>query len=131
MDPERHDELLTAYLDRELPPDERAAMDRLLEKSPEARQRLHELETTSRFLRNVPRQELGASIAESVLERLQRESLLRPAPMAPRRRSHRWQTWAGGAMAMAASLLLAVWGMRDLGGGNPPARSALDRLASH
>jgi len=109
MDHERHDELLTAYLDRELSPDERAAVDRLLENSDEARQRLRELDATSSFLRKLPRRALEQDFADSVVDRLRRESLLWPVPVEPLRRARPWGGWIGGSLAAAATLVLTVW----------------------
>ena len=113
MDRERQKELLTAYLDRELSPDERAAVERSLENSAEARMCLHELELTSRFLRRLPARPLEADFADGVLDRLQRESLLRPEPEAPKRSNRRMIWWMSGPLAAAAVLLLAVWLNRE------------------
>jgi hypothetical protein len=114
MDLTRYEELLSAYLDRELSPDERAAVDRLLDQSSEARERLRELEATSRFVRSQPRHQLTVGFAESVIDRLRSESLLRPAPIAPQptRRRNAW--WVGAPMAAAATLLIAlgIWNYR-------------------
>jgi hypothetical protein len=114
MDQAHYDELLSAYFDRELSPDERAAVDRLLEKSDEARQRLRELEITSRFLRNLPQRQPATDLADDVIERLRGESLLRPEPVAPRP-ARRRNVWAVGApLAAAATLLLwlGIWNYR-------------------
>ncbi len=103
-----NDELLSAYLDRELSPDERAAVDRWLEQSPEARDQLRELEVTSRFVRKLSKLEIGADFADGVIDQLRTESLLRPAPIQPKRTNRRLMFWVGGPIAAAATLLLAV-----------------------
>jgi hypothetical protein len=105
----RNDELLSAYLDRELSPDERAAMDRLLERSPEARERLRELEVTSRFVRRLPQHTVDTDLAECVIERLRNDSLLRPPPIEPVRKSHRLSWRISAPLAAAATVLIAVW----------------------
>src|SRR5262245_14763670 len=109
MEYPRSDELLSAYLDRELSPDERAAMDRLLEKSPEARERLRELEITSRLVRRLPHQGVEPDLADGVLDRLRSESLLRPAPVEPVRRSPHVSWRISAPLAAAASIFAAVW----------------------
>jgi hypothetical protein len=111
----RNDELLSAYLDRELSPDERAAVDRLLESSPEARDRLRELEGISRFVRRMPRLNLEPDFTDTVLDRLRNESLLRPPVIEPVRRSHRLNWRISGPLAAAAMLLVAVWAIRKPG----------------
>jgi hypothetical protein len=105
----RNDELLSAYLDRELSPDERAAMDRMLERSPAARARLEELQSTSRFLRGLQTHTPGPDFADSVVERLRSESLLRPAPVEPVRPPRRLSWRVSGSLAAAAAILIAVW----------------------
>jgi hypothetical protein len=109
MDYPRNDELLSAYLDRELSPDERAAMDRMLERSPEARERLRELEVTSRFVRRLPQHGSETDFADAVIDRLRNESLLRPAPVEPARSPRRLSWRISAPLALAATLLLAVW----------------------
>jgi hypothetical protein len=111
MEYPRNDELLSAYLDRELSPDERAAMDRLLERSPEARERLRELDVTSRLVRRLPNQGVATDLAEAVIDRLRSESLLRPPPVEPARRSRGLSWRISGPLAAAAMLLIAVWMM--------------------
>ncbi|MBI3466699.1 MAG: zf-HC2 domain-containing protein, partial [Planctomycetes bacterium] len=113
MDRERQKDLLTAYLDRELSPDERAAVERSLESSAEAQGRLHELELTSRFLRRLPAQRIEADFADRVLDRLRRESLLRAEPQMPKRSNRRMVWWASGPLAAAAMLVLAIWLNRE------------------
>lgn len=108
MDQAHYDELLSAYLDRELSPDERATVDRLLEKSVEARERLHDLEVTSRFMRAQPQLQLGVDFADGVIDRLRSESLIRPAPAEPKPILRRNVWWVGAPLAAAATLLVAV-----------------------
>ena len=133
MDPVRYDELLSACLDRELSLDERATVERLLEQSSEARERLHDLEFTSRFMRNLPARQLAADFADSVIDRLRNESLLRPEPMPaqPTRRRNVW--WVGTPLAAAAAILFALLGIWNYQGGqrfSPSARNPIDGHAS-
>src|SRR3990172_9296929 len=107
MGMEHQDELLSAYLDRELSPDERATVDRLLVNAPEARRSLQELEATSRFLRGLPRRP-APDLADDITARLRNEALLRPEPQASRPRARRRIWWVGAPLAAAAAFVLAV-----------------------
>ncbi len=111
MDLEQHDELLSAYLDRELSPDERAGVERLLENSSEARRRLRELEATSHFFAQLPQEQLEADFADGIIDELGRRALLRPEPAASPRRGRRWARWAA-PLAAAAAVVLLVWSHR-------------------
>src|SRR5579884_730079 len=67
MNPDRTGELLTAYLDGELSAREREAVERLLERSPEARAQLQQLQEGANALRALPRHRPRRDLAEPVL----------------------------------------------------------------
>ncbi|GEM_PF-6357868 len=109
MDHEPNEELLSAYLDRELSPDEQAGVERWLAGSASVRDRLEELRAASRTVQGLPRTALPADFADAVIDRIRRESMLRPAPVASvgRRRHPAW--WIGAPLAAAAAVLIAVY----------------------
>jgi hypothetical protein len=108
MDHEPNDELLSAHIDGELSADELATVERWLASSAPARDRFEELRATSRTVQGLPRTALTGDFAEGVVERIRRESLVRPAlaPTLVRRRHPAW--WIGAPLAAAAALLIAV-----------------------
>src|SRR5262245_15616447 len=104
---ERALELLTAYVDGELTRRERKAALRLLNESSEARAVLGDLQKNVHRLRQLPRHQLPADFAASVLDAMQRPVAPMPGAAAalPRRRSRAWK-----GLAAAAAVLLAIVG---------------------
>lgn len=120
--PHLDDELLSAYLDDELSPAERARVESRLAIDPAARQLLEELRAVSQAINQLPPAALEEDLREPVLRRAEREMLASDshAPHAPsaagrfaelvRRvpigRSRRAWFWAGAAIA--AGLLIMI-----------------------
>jgi hypothetical protein len=110
------DELLSAYLDNELTPEERARVEERLASDPAARQLLDELRTVSQTMKELPAVTLGADLRDSVLRRAERAMLVSgelPADskhdrMAafPIGRSKRAWFWAGAALAAGLMLMI-------------------------
>lgn len=69
------DELLSAYLDGELPAEERARVEQLLSGQPESRQLLEELRANKTSLERMPRMRLGHDFADQVLRQAEKEVL--------------------------------------------------------
>lgn len=120
------DELLSAYLDDEVTPEERARVDERLAADPAARQLLDELRSVSRAMKELPAATLGTDLRESVLRRAERAMLVsgelasasgkeKFTTSFPIGRSKRAWFWAGAALA--AGLMLMIF-QRD------PARDA-------
>jgi hypothetical protein len=63
------DELLSAYLDDELSPQERARVESRLATDPASRQTLEQLRNVSQAVRELPREVVGRELRESVLRR--------------------------------------------------------------
>jgi hypothetical protein len=85
MKNQSENELLSAYLDGELTPAERAEAERLLAESPAARRLLDELRALGSTLQSLPRHELGANLSARVLQdAARRESITAPARPRPR-----------------------------------------------
>jgi anti-sigma factor RsiW len=107
------DEWLSAYVDSELTPDERAAVEERLQTDPAARQLLNELRRVSEAVKTLPRQTLGRDMRSSVLAEIARsKTVVQPAsrlastPAEGARRSPRVRTWAWAAAAIAAALMV-------------------------
>jgi hypothetical protein len=64
---EFHDELLSAYLDGELSPAERARVEERLVVDPVARQMLDELRSVSEAMQGLPRQDVGEDLSGAIL----------------------------------------------------------------
>jgi hypothetical protein len=74
---EPYRELLSAYVDGELSSGQRRTVQRLLDRSPEAREYLRQLQAVADNLRNLPRRRLDAEFPNKVLSAI-RERNLRP-----------------------------------------------------
>jgi len=122
-----HEELISYYLDDELPSDERLRVERLLAQRDDLRQLHDELLAVRTSLRALPPQRLEADFSQQVLRRAEREMLVadaenppEPSPdrsSADRRyvprpfRSPRSWLWAG--VAIAAAVLVSVFAPRE------------------
>src|SRR5437868_7421574 len=100
---ERHSQLLTAYLDRELSARERKAVFRLLRRSPEARALLRQMQQDARALGQLPARKLPADFPLKVVRTIA-ERGLRPGGLRPPIRPRGIPAWAG--LAAAAAVLL-------------------------
>lgn len=110
-------ELLSAYLDGELAPQERQAVEWLLRDSAEARAGLEQLKAVREGLLALPRRCAPQDLASSISAELEREALLgelRPAGRGEgSSRSAVWSVFAAAAVLAFASLLwwqLDRWG---------------------
>lgn len=63
------DELLSAYLDDELSPEERARVEARLASDPAARQMLDQFRTASQAVKGLPHESVGQDLRESILRR--------------------------------------------------------------
>lgn len=96
-----NDELLGAYIDGELGPDQQGEVERLIKDSPGARMRLERLRTGDAALRRSFGADRGESSSDNLAELVRRGWPSRPAPRL---------FWAGSAIA--AACLLGVIGGR-------------------
>ena len=121
------DELLSAYLDDELSPDERALVESRLAADPQARQLVEELRTLSGEVRELPRHTVSAGFSQRVVQAaLAAKSShngevtpasLTGAPSLPNsahssskvRRDRRLPVVLAGAAAVAAAVAIMVW----------------------
>lgn len=113
MNPQVTDELISAYFDGEVSPEERAAVERLLASSEDAQRELNETARLSALLHSFPREVAPVELASNVLR--QTNQMPMPAQSAPNRtaapvRSVRRDWLAGliGAMATVAAALLVM-----------------------
>jgi len=110
------DDLLSAFLDRELTAAEEAAVSKHLKSSPQARQELQDYQRLSELLQELPRRTVPAEFASSVMQRAERETLIPLDPVATvdRRSSRRKLSrralalTAVGVVAASIALLMIV-----------------------
>ena len=102
-------ELLSAYLDGEASPEERAVVEELLRTSLEARSELAELEKLSGLLKDLPTQPAPASVAAAARVYAERRSLLGvdlQSSHTPQIGLSRRRRWIGGATSLLATVAL-------------------------
>src|SRR5438876_916242 len=92
MLPDRYSELLTAFVDGELSQRQHKVVQRLLRKSPEARQVLDELEDNARKVKALPAQTLGPDFCREVLHGIE---ALPPAGVPVKVATRGIPTWIG------------------------------------
>jgi anti-sigma factor RsiW len=95
--------LLTAYVDGELNERQRKAVERLVQRSPEARRLLDQLQTDANILRKLPRRQLPSDFALQVAGAITTRQL-RPGQRRVWQPSPKILAWAGAA----ASVVLVV-----------------------
>src|SRR5437762_4001983 len=111
-------ELLSAFLDDELSPAERAQVEKHLATSEADRQLLTELKSLHSDLASLPQAAVSPDFADRVVQAAVAEAeknhgasaTIAPQPPVPRRRSQRWMVGAAvaSAAALAACFLLVV-----------------------
>jgi hypothetical protein len=110
MLPDSQYRLLTAAIDGELGPTERAVVQRLLRESHEANRVYNQLQSDSRSLRQLPRHNLPVNFAHDVLKTITEKGLIPNSTVEPRRRiGSSLPAWA--SLASAASVLLLIGAM--------------------
>jgi anti-sigma factor RsiW len=102
------EELLSAYVDGELSPQLRAAVERWVENSPEARQKLEDFQRLSRLFGDLPRIEVPGEFSTEVLHLAERRMLLPEATAASGRKRFRRLALTLAASITAAALLLIL-----------------------
>lgn len=122
MIPERREELISAYLDGELAPEERAEVEKWIEESPELRQLHDDLRSLGSSIRSLPRHKLDQDLGSTVVRRAERTVLggdsqpssapeVRPAPSIATwwLRGAGWRRLAWPAFALAAALMILLF----------------------
>lgn len=99
--PEFDAEVLSAYLDGELNAEQSALVEHRLAEDPAARQLLAELESVSRTLKSLPREQAASVVRAQILTRISEESATPPVSDVSTLRRWMWP-----AVAVAAALLL-------------------------
>jgi anti-sigma factor RsiW len=96
------DELLSAYLDGEVSPEERAAVERRLEQSPALRETLDELSEVGDLIRSLPLARAPVDLPERVV------AAIAPAPLASTTQAQKKRRLFGTWPLMAAGSVLAA-----------------------
>ncbi|QDT52282.1 hypothetical protein Pan44_02910 [Caulifigura coniformis] len=101
------DELLSAYLDGEVSPEERAAVERRLEQSPGLRETLDELSEVGDLIRGLPRARAPVDLPERVVAAIAPKPLVRNVETKRRRLFGMWPVMAAGSV-LAAGVAIVV-----------------------
>ena len=101
------EELLSAYFDGEVTPEERLQVESLLQSSPEARQQLDEWKEISNLLGEVPAANAPAELSSWVQRETERQLLL-PPPAPQRSSTRRQRIWLLTTCATTACLAVSV-----------------------
>ncbi|MCR4414369.1 MAG: RseA family anti-sigma factor, partial [Thermoguttaceae bacterium] len=118
-----NDELLSAYLDGELAPEERAGVERWLAEDPAARRTFEQFQAIRSAIQSLPSHRLDAAFPDQVLRAAERRMLCEPLEVDPSelrpataggvqsvlRRALRPRNILWPAVAAAAALLIALW----------------------
>jgi hypothetical protein len=104
------DELISAYFDGEVTPEERKQVECQLESSNDLRQLLDDTAKLSALLHSFPRESAPAELAQSVQSQIQVKKIAAVSPTAPKKTSLRreWMAFGTGILVTAASLLVYV-----------------------
>ncbi len=114
MNDQEQKQLLSAYFDNEVTPEERAKVEDLLESSIDARQTLEEISQLAEFIRSLPKEAAPETLASTVMQQAEREMSL-PLPSVANNASPSatnskpfWLVWGGGLLATVAMLFVAT-----------------------
>src|SRR5262245_41206159 len=116
LQPEPTDELLSAYLDGELTPEERAAVEARLASDPEAEHLLHQLRSVSQSVQRLQIEPVGRDLRDEILRRIEATKPTVAAtstttPAATPKKTAHFQSrrpWVWASLAVAAGLLIMV-----------------------
>jgi hypothetical protein len=104
------DELLSAYLDGEVSPEERAAVEHRLEQSPELRETLDELSEVGDLIRRLPTPRAPVDLPQRVVAAISPKPLV--TPPVPRKRNRLFGVWpllaAGTALAAGVAIVVLL-----------------------
>lgn len=114
MNPQVPDELISAYFDGEVTPEERAAVERLLAENDESQRELNETARLSALLHSFPRESAPVDLATTVLQATNQLPIPSvPETPGPVHRSN-WNEWRAAlisSVVTAAALVLVAWGL--------------------
>ena len=112
MNPQVPNELLSAYFDGEASPEERAAVESLLDESTASRRELDEISQLSALLHSFPRESAPAELVANVQRATDQKPLAAKAVIAPivsaRSLRREWTAAVLASVATAAALMLMV-----------------------
>jgi hypothetical protein len=116
MKPKIPDDLLSAFLDREVTPEEEVLARKHLQTSPQAKEQFQDYQRLGELLHELPRRTVPTEFAAAVMQQAERETLipLEAAATAPansqsdRRMRRGWLVAAVGMLATAAAVLIVV-----------------------
>ena len=132
MSHEQFDERLSAYLDGELPPQERDEVEMRLRRQPELARALDQVRELGEGIRQLPTHSLSPDFAARVLAQAQQAGRSAAAHPAPSRRG--WLIVAAAALTATAALVLAMvawnWQPEEVVQPQPPPLSPAERAVA-
>ena len=132
MSHEQFDERLSAYLDGELPPQERDEVEARLRRQPELSSALDQVRELGDGIRQLPTYSLSPDFADRVLAQAQRVGPSASAHPSPPRRG--WLIVAAAALTATAALVLAMvawnWQPEEVVQPQPPPLSPAERAVA-
>src|SRR5580698_555493 len=107
MKPKIPDDLLSAFLDREVTPDEETLARQHLQSSPQARQEFQDYQRLGELLHELPRRTVPTEFAAAVMQQAERETLipletLGTATVDSQSRRPSRRTWIAASVGLAA-----------------------------
>ncbi len=137
MNPQIPDELVSAYFDGEVTPEERAAVERLLAESHDAQRELNETARLSALLHSFPRESAPVDLVGNVLQQTNQMALRPQAPVATPLARREMRAWKAALISTlistfstAAACVLIVRNFSDHQAGAPLADNRLKPLAA-
>ncbi|MBT6154525.1 MAG: hypothetical protein HOL01_19975 [Planctomycetaceae bacterium] len=121
-------ELLSAYFDGELSPEDRQRAEQMLEESVDARRDIDGVAELSELVKSLPTEPAPVELLPAVMRQAERETLLPTdiaPPVASKVSSKSWMTVIGSIAAAAAAVLVAVQMLPTMTSG-PTASSVVD-----
>lgn len=112
MDPQVSDELISAYFDGEVTPEQRAAVERLLAESDDAQRELNETARLSALLHSFPREAAPVDLVENVRRQTSQMAIPSTGPTNVSAPPSRWLEWKSALISavitMAACLIVGI-----------------------
>ncbi|MFO1042010.1 MAG: zf-HC2 domain-containing protein [Planctomycetaceae bacterium] len=114
MNPQSSDELISAYFDGEVSPEERAAVERLLSENDDAQRELNETARLSALLHSFPRESAPADLAGKILQQTSQLEIPRVAQVHASRNVWRELRAALISAISTAAVLIVIWNVFDV-----------------
>ena len=129
MNPQSSDELISAYFDGEVSPEERAAVERLLSENDDAQRELNETARLSALLHSFPRESAPADLAGKILQQTSQLEIPRVAQVHALRNVWREARAALISAISTAAVLIVIWNVFDVPNEGRPVAQMTPKVA--